>query len=73
MNNQEYDPWNDVELSPEDTIDVYKNKPESEKDPWDELDFGEGFWTNAFRTALQIPQGLPKLLRAELLLDYGIY
>jgi len=58
MNNQDYDPWNDVELSPEDTIDVYKNKPESEKDAWDDLDFGEGFWTNAFRTALQIPQGI---------------
>ncbi len=58
MNNQDYDPWDDVQLSPDDTVDIYKNKPESEKDPWDDLDFGEGFWTNAFRTAMQIPQGI---------------
>lgn len=58
MNNIEYDPWDEIQLSPEDSIDVYKSKPESEKDPWDELDFGEDFWTNAFRTALQIPQGV---------------
>lgn len=56
--NPEYDPWDAIELSPEDTIDNYKNKPESERDPWDELDFGEGFWKSAFRTALQIPQGI---------------
>lgn len=56
MVNPKYDPWDAIELSPEDTIEVYKNK--KPKDPWDELEFSEGFWKNAFRTALQIPQGI---------------
>jgi hypothetical protein len=55
--NPSYDPWDDIQLSPDDIIDTYKNKSQSEKDPWDDLDFDEGFWKSAFRTALQIPQG----------------
>lgn len=52
----EYDPWDDVQLSPEDTISIYQKN--DKKDAWDELDFDEGFWKNAFRTALQVPQGI---------------
>lgn len=61
MNNQDYNPFDDVELSPQDTIDVYKKKSEensSDKNPFDDLDFDEGFWKKAFRTAAQIPQGI---------------
>lgn len=58
MNNVDYDPWDDVQLSPQDTIDIHNNKSESDKDAWDQLDFDEGFWKNAFRTVLQIPQGI---------------
>jgi len=52
----EYDPWDDVQLTPEDTISIYQKN--DKKDAWDELDFDEGFWKNAFRTALQVPQGI---------------
>lgn len=55
MNNVDYDPWDDIQLSPEESIQAYNEKPD--KDPWDEVEFQEGFWKNAFRTALQIPQG----------------
>jgi len=68
MNNLDYDPWDDVQLSPQDTVDIYNNKSDSnsKKDPWDELDFDEGFWKNAFRTASQIPQGIAEATK------YGI-
>lgn len=58
----EYDPWDDVQLSPEDTISIYQKN--DKKDAWDELDFDEGFWKNAFRTALQVPQGIAEATTA---------
>lgn len=56
MNSQEYDPWDAVDLSPQDSIDIYKQN--DSKDAWDQLDFDEGFWKSAFRTVSQIPQGI---------------
>lgn len=53
---EEYDPWDDVTLSPEETIKSYQEK--ENKDPWDDLDFDESFWKSALRTALQVPQGI---------------
>lgn len=60
-----YDPWDEVELEPQDQINAYKEK--ENKDPWDDLDFDEGFWTNAFRTATQVPQGIAEVT------SYGLF
>lgn len=56
----EYDPWDDVELDPQTTVNIHKDKVNNNEagDPWDALDFDEGFWSNAFRTMVQIPLGI---------------
>ncbi len=69
MNNIEYNPFDGLELSPQDSVDVYKKKSQegkSNENPFDELTFDEGFWKNAFRTALQVPQGIAEATK------YGI-
>lgn len=62
MNKVEYDPWDDIQLSPEESIQTHNEK--TDKDPWDEVEFQEGFWKNAFRTALQIPQGVAEATKS---------
>lgn len=59
VNQTSYDPWDEVELSPQDQISNYQNK--KEKDPWDDLDFDEGFWKNAMRYIAQIPKGMAQV------------
>lgn len=56
MVNPNYDPWDDVLLSPEQSSStIQKNQT---GDPWDSLDYDEGFWKNAFRYASQVGQGI---------------
>ena len=47
----EYNPWEGIELSPQEIESNYDGR--TEKSPWDEIEFGESFLKSAVRTAYQ--------------------
>lgn len=56
MNQPDYDPWDEIQLSPSDSRDIYKNK--SNPDPWDQVEYEESWGKNLLRTLYQIPSGI---------------
>ncbi len=52
------DPWDRVELTPEEMISTHKNNTNKTEDPWDRLEEKDSWAKSMFRTLLQVPKGI---------------
>ena len=55
---KDYDPWDKIELEPDEIAKNFTDKPNKEKDAWDSVDFKESFGKSMLRKIIQVPKGI---------------